>query len=264
MSECDATVGQVAKGTTASFALGPHGASVCGCVEEALPGVGVVGGVWALVGGCADGVCGVFGGRIVPFAPAVEVFGGIALDSVPADGFGVDEIGVFGALGVVFVPVFGRSDGVCGAFGGVCGVFGSVFVPFAPVGGVFGGVAVGLVPAGGVDVDEIGVFGALGTVFGLVGGRSDGVCGAFGGRIVLFAPVGAVFSGVGEGSDGVCGAFGGVCGGCAFAVGVFGSAAAACGVPEGETGAKRSASDGAGGADVDEATEEGAAERRLC
>lgn len=123
MSECDATVGQVAKGTTASFALGPHGASVCGCVEEALPGVGVVGGV--------------FGGRIVPFAP----------------------------VGAVFVPVGGRSDGVCG--------------------------------------------------------------------------------------------------GCVFAVGVFGSASAACGSAAGETGAKRSASDGAGGADVDEATEEGAAERRL-
>ena len=132
-------------------------------------------------------------------------------------------------------------------------------------------------PADGVDVDEIGVFSALGVVFGLVCGGSDGVCGAFGGRIVPFAPVGAVFGGVGEGADGVCEAFGGrivpfapvgavfglvceafggVCGGCAFAVGVFGSAA-------GETGAKRSASDGAGGADVDEATEEGAAERRL-
>lgn len=166
MSECDATVGQVAKGTTASFALGPHGASVCGRTEHALPGVGVVGGVWALVGGCADGVCGVFGGRIVPFAPAVEVFGVVG-------GVGVDEIGVFGALGVVFVPVGGRSDGVCGAFGGVCG-------------------------------------------------------------------------------------------GCAFAVGVFESASAAFGAAAGETGAKRSASDGAGGADVDEATEEGAAERRLC
>lgn len=131
MSECDATVGQVAKGTTASFALGSHGASVCGRTEHALPGVGVVGGVWALVGG-------VFGGRIVPFAP----------------------------VGAVFVPVGGRSDGVCG--------------------------------------------------------------------------------------------------GCAFAVGVFESASAAFGAAEGETGAKRSASDGAGGADVDEATEEGAAERRLC
>lgn len=159
MSECDATVGQVAKGTTASFALGPHGASVCGRTEHALPGVGVVGGV--------------FGGRIVPFAL---------------------------------------------------------------VGGVFGGVALGFVPADGVDVDEIGVFGALGTVFGPVGGCADGVCGAFGG----------------------------VCGGCAFAVGVFESALAAFGAAEGETGAKRSASDGAGGADVDEATEEGAAERRLC
>lgn len=229
MSECDATVGQVAKGTTASFALGPHGASVCGRTEHALPGVEVVGGM----------------------------FGGVALGFVPADGVGVDEIGVFGALGTVFGLVCGGSDGVCGAFGGVCGVFEGRIVPFAPVGGVFGGVAVGFVPAGGVDVDEIGVFGALGTVFGLVGGRSDGVCGAFGGRIVLFAPVGAVFSGVGEGSDGVCG-------GCAFAVGVFGSAAAAVGAAEGETGAKRSASDGAGGADVDEATEEGAAERRLC
>lgn len=131
MSECDATVGQVAKGTTASFALGPHGASVCGCVEEALPGVGVVGGV--------------FGDRIVPFAP----------------------------VGAVFGLVFGRSDGVCGAFAGV------------------------------------------------------------GGAVVL-------------------------------AVGVFESASAAFGAAEGETGAKRSASDGAGGADVDEATEEGAAERRLC
>lgn len=201
MSECDATVGQVAKGTTASFALGPHGASVCGCVEEALPGVGVVGGVFggrivpfALVGGVFGGVCG--------------VFGGIALDWVPADGVDVDEIGVFGALGVVFVPVGGCTDGVCGAFGGV---------------------ALGFVPAGGVDVDEIGDFALVGAVFVPVGGRSDGVCG-----------------------------------GCAFAVGVFGSALAAFGAAEGETGAKRSASDGAGGADVDEATEEGAAERRLC
>ena len=165
MSECDATVGQVAKGTTASFALGPHGASVCGRTEHALPGVGVVGGVWALVGG-------VFGGRIVPFALVDGVFGLVAVDFVPAGEVDVDEIGVFGASGVVFVPVFGRSDGVCGAFDGVCG-------------------------------------------------------------------------------------------GCAVAVGVFGSAAAACGSASGETGAKRSASDGAGGADVDEATEEGAAERRL-
>ena len=194
MSECDATVGQVAKGTTASFALGPHGASVCGCVEEALPGVGVVGGVWALIA--------------VGFAPAV---------------------GVFSCVGE-------GADGVCEAFGGVCGVFGGRIVPFAPVGVVFGGVAVGLVPAGGVGVDEIGVFGALGTVFG-------GVCG---------------------GADGVCGAFGGVCGAVVLVFGVFGSAAAACGAAAGETGAKRSASDGAGGADVDEATEEGAAERRLC
>ena len=207
-------MGQVAKGTTASFALGPHGASVCGRTEHALPGVGVVGGV----------------------------FGGVALGFVPADGVGVDEIGVFALVGAVF--------------GGVGGMFEGRIVPFAPAVGVFGGVVLGFVPAGGVGVDEIGVFGALGTVFGLVGGRSDGVCGAFGGRIVLFAPVGAVFSGVGEGSDGVCGAFGGVCGGCAFVVGVFGAAA-------GETGSKRSASDGAGGADVDEATEEGAAERRL-
>lgn len=229
MSECDATVGQVAKGTTASFALGPHGASVCGCVEEALPGVGVVGGVWALVGGCADGVCG--------------VFGGVTLGFVPAGGVGVDEIGVFGALGVVF-------DGVGGVFGGR-------IVPFAPVGDVFGGIALGLVPAGGVGVDEIGDFGGVGAVFVPVFGRSDGVCGAFGGRIVPFAPVGAVFGLV-------CEAFGGVCSGCAFAVGVFGSASAAFGAAEGETGAKRSASDGAGGADVDEATEEGAAERRLC
>ena len=132
-------------------------------------------------------------------------------------------------------------------------------------------------PADGVDVDEIGVFGALGIVFGGVGEGADGVCEAFGGRIVPFAPVGGVFWGValglvsvgavfglvGEGSDGVCGAFGGVCGGCAFVVGVFGAAAAACGSAACETGAKRSASDGAGGADVDEATEEGAAERRL-
>ena len=166
MSECDATVGQVAKGTTASFELGPHGASVCGRTEHALPGVGVVGGVWALVGG---------------------VFGGIALGLVPAGGVGIDEIGDFGDVGTVF--------------GGVGGVFGGKIVPFAPVG----------------------------AVFGLVGGRSDGVCG-----------------------------------GCAFAVGVFESASAAFGAAEGETGAKRSASDGAGGADVDEATEEGAAERRLC
>lgn len=222
MSECDATVGQVAKGTTASFALGPHGASVCGRTEHALPGVGVVGGVWALVGG---------------------VFGGVALCFVPADGVGVDEIGVFGALGVVFVPVGG--------------VFGGRIVPFAPVGDVFGDIALGLVPADGVGVDEIGDFGGVGAVFVPVFGRSDGVCGAFGGRIVPFAPVGAVFGLV-------CEAFGGVCSGCAFAVGVFGSASAAFGAAEGETGAKRSASDGAGGADVDEATEEGAAERRLC
>ena len=45
---------------------------------------------------------------------------------------------------------------------------------------------------------------------------------------------------------------------------MFESVSAAFGAAEGETGAKRSASDGAGGADVDEATEEGAAERRLC
>lgn len=243
MSECDATVGQVAKGTTASFELGPHGASVCGRTEHALPGVEVVGGVWALVGGCADGVCGVFGGRIVPFAPAVEVFGGVcgvfglvALGLVSAGGVGVDEIGDFGALGVVFGLVGGCADGVCGAFGGVCGVF--------------GGVALGFVPADGVDVDEIGDFVPVGAVCGGVGG-------VFGGRIVPFAPVGAVFVPVGGRSDGVCG-------GCAFAVGVFESASAAFGAAEGETGAKRSASDGAGGADVDEATEEGAAERRLC
>ena len=160
---------------------------MCGRTEHALPGVGVVGGVFggrivpfALVGGCADGVCG--------------VFGGVALGFVPADVFGVDEIGVFGALGVV-----------CDC---VDGVFGGRIVPFAPVG----------------------------AVFGLVDGRSDGVCGAF---------------------DGVCGAV-------VLVFGVFGSAAAAVGAAEGETGAKRSASDGAGGADVDEATEEGAAERRLC
>ena len=71
------------------------------------------------------------------------------------------------------------------------------------------------------------------------------------------SPVGAVFGLVGGRSDGVCG-------GCAFAVGVFESASAAFGAAEGETEAKRSASDGAGGADVDEATEEGTAERRLC
>ena len=179
MSECDATVGQVAKGTTASFALGPHGASVCGRTEHALPGVEVVGGVWALVG---------------------AVFGDVALDLVPAGG-----------------------------------VFGGRIVPFAPVGGVFGLVALDSVPVGGV----------------------------FGGRIVPFAPAVGVFSCVGEGADGVCGVFDGVAVDFVPAGGVFGSAAAACGVPEGETGAKRSASDGAGGADVDEATEEGAAERRL-
>ena len=222
-------MGQVAKGTTASFALGPHGASVCGRTEHALPGVEVVGGVWALIA--------------VGFAPAVGVFScvgegadGVALSFVPAGGVGVDEIGDFGASGTVFGLVDGCADGVCEAFGGVCGVFGGRIVPFAPVGVVFGGVAVGLVPAGGVGVDEIGVFGALGTVFG-------GVCG---------------------GADGVCGAFGGVCGAVVLVFGVFGSAAAACGAAAGETGAKRSASDGAGGADVDEATEEGAAERRLC
>lgn len=194
MSECDATVGQVAKGTTASFALGPHGASVCGRTEHALPGVEVVGGVWALVAVGFVPVGGMFGGKIVPFAPAVGVFSCV--------GEGV--------------------DGVCGAFGGVCGGVGLVAVDF--------------VPADGVDVDEIGVFAPVGAVFGPVGGRSDGICGAFGG----------------------------VCGGCAFAAGVFESASAAFGAAEGETGAKRSASDGAGGADVDEATEEGAAERRLC
>ena len=201
MSECDATVGQVAKGTTASFALGPHGASVCGRTEHALPGVGVVGGVWALVGG---------------------VFGDVALGFLSAGGVGVDEIGVFALVGAVFVSVGWCVDGVCGAFDGV--------------GGVFGGVALDFVPAGGVDVDEIGDFGALDTVFVLV-------CG---------------------GSDGVCGAFEGVCGAVVLVFGVFGSASAAGGSAAGETGAKRSASDGAGGADVDEATEEGAAERRLC
>lgn len=222
MSECDATVGQVAKGTTASFALGPHGASVCGRAEHALPGVGVVGVVFGLVAVDFVPVGGVFGGRIVPFAPAVEVFGVVggvfglvALGLVPADGVGVDEIGVFGALGTVFGCVGGCADGVCGAFGGVCGVFEGRIVPFAPVGRVFGLVALGLV--------------SVGAVFVPVFGRSDGVCG-----------------------------------GCAFAVGVFGSVAAAVGSAVGETGAKRSASDGAGGADVDEATEEGAAERRLC
>ena len=215
-------MGQVAKGTTASFALGPHGASVCGRTEHALPGVEVVGGVWALIA--------------VGFAPAVGVFScvgegadGVALSFVPAGGVGVDEIGDFGASGTVFGLVDGCADGVCEAFGGV---------------------ALSLVPADGVGVDEIGVFAPVGAAF-------DGVGGVFGGRIVPFAPVGAVFGLVGGRSDGVCGAFGGVCGGCAFAVGAFGAA-------EGETGAKRSASDGAGGADVDEATEEGAAERRLC
>ena len=201
MSECDATVGQVAKGTTASFALGPHGASVCGRTEHALPGVEVVGGVWALVVGVFGGVGVVFGVRIVPFAPAV---------------------GVFSCVGE-------GADGVCGAFGGVCGMF--------------GGVALGFVPADGVGVDEIGVFALVCAVFGGVGG-------VFGGRIVPFAPV--------------VGVFGGVCGAVVLAVGVFESASAAFGAAEGETGAKRSASDGAGGADVDEATEEGAAERRLC
>lgn len=243
MSECDATVGQVAKGTTASFALGPHGASVCGRTEHALPGVEVVGGVWALVVGVFGGVGVVFGVRIVPFAPAVGVFscvgegadgvcgafGGVCGDFVPADGVDVDEIGVFGALGTVFVCVGGCADGVCGAFGGVCGMF--------------GGVALGFVPADGVGVDEIGVFALVCAVFGGVGG-------VFGGRIVPFAPV--------------VGVFGGVCGAVVLAVGVFESASAAFGAAEGETGAKRSASDGAGGADVDEATEEGAAERRLC
>lgn len=180
MSECDATVGQVAKGTTASFALGPHGASVCGCVEEALPGVGVVGGV--------------FGGRIVPFAPVVGVFGLVALGWVPAGGVGVDEIGDFGALGVVF-------DGVDGVFGGR-------IVPFAPVDGVFGLVAVDFVPADGVDVDEIGDFVPVGAVFGLVGGRSDGVCGAFDGvcggcafAVGVFGSASAAF-GAAEGETG--------------------------------------------------------------
>ena len=228
-------MGQVAKGTTASFALGPHGASVCGRTEHALPGVGVVGGVRTLVG---------------------TVFGGVAVDFVPADGVDVDEIGDFGALGTVFGLVGGCADGVCRAFRVVGGVFEGRIVPFAPVGGVFGGVALGLVSVDGVGVDEIGVFGALGVVFGgvalglvSVGAVFGLVCGAFGGRIVPFAPVGAVFGLV-------CGAFDGGGGVCAFAFGVFGAAA-------GETGAKRSASDGAGGADVDEATEERAAERRL-
>ena len=49
-----------------------------------------------------------------------------------------------------------------------------------------------------------------------------------------------------------------------LAVGVFGSASAAFGAAEGETGAKRSASDGAGGAAEVDTPEEGAAERRLC
>lgn len=221
MSECDATVGQVAKGTTASFALGPHGASVCGRTEHALPGVEVVGGVFggkivpfAPAVGVFSCVGGAFGGRIVPFAPVGaaffcvgEVFGLVVLDFVPVGGVDVDEIGDFGALGTVFGLVCGGSDGVCG---------------------VFWGVALSFVPADGVDVDEIGDFALVGAVFGLV-----------------------------------CEAFGGVCGVCAFAVGVFGSASAVFGAAAGETGAKRSASDGAGGADVDEATEEGAAERRL-
>ena len=54
------------------------------------------------------------------------MFGGVALGWVPADGVGVDEIGVF-AL-------------VCAVFGGVGGVFGGRIVPFAPVVGVLGGV----------------------------------------------------------------------------------------------------------------------------
>ena len=98
--------------------------------------------------------------------------------------------------------------------------------------------------------------GSVGAVFGLVFGRSDGVCGAFdsvcGGCAFAVGVFGLV-----------CEAFDGGGGVCAFAVGVFGLASAAVGSAVGETGAKRSASDGAGGADVDEATEEGAAERRL-
>lgn len=142
MSECDATVGQVAKGTTASFALGPHGASVCGRTEHALPGVGVVGGVFelvavglvpvggvdfdeigvfALVGAVFGGVGGMFEGRIVPFAPAVGVFWGVALGFVPADGVGVDEIGDFSPVGAVFGLVGGRSDGVRERWRGVRG-----------------------------------------------------------------------------------------------------------------------------------------------
>ena len=140
MSECDATVGQVAKGTTASFALGPHGASVCGCVEEALPGVEVVGGVRTLVG---------------------AVFELVAVGFVPAGGVGVDEIGVFAPVGAVFVPVFGRSDGVCGAFGGVCGgcafavgVFGSASAAFGAAEGETGAKRSASDGAGGADVDE--------------------------------------------------------------------------------------------------------------
>lgn len=161
MSECDATVGQVAKGTTASFALGPHGASVGSRTEHALPGVGVVGGV--------------FGGRIVPFALVGGVFScvgegadgvcgafdGVALGLVSAGGVGVDEIGDFGALGVVFGLVGGRSDGVCGAFGGVGGVcafavggFGSASAAFGAAEGETGAKRSASDGAGGADVDE--------------------------------------------------------------------------------------------------------------
>lgn len=60
-------MGQVAKGTTAGGELGPHGSSVRVGVEEALPGVelvggvfGLVGSVWVLIGGGVVPVCGVF------------------------------------------------------------------------------------------------------------------------------------------------------------------------------------------------------------
>ena len=147
MSECDATVGQVAKGTTASFALGPHGASVCGRTEHALPGVGVVGGVFELVAVDFVPVGGVFGGRIVPFAL-------VALGFVPAGGVGVDEIGVFGALGTVFGLVCGAFGGVCGGCAFVVGVFGAAAAACGSAAGETGAKRSASDGAGGADVDE--------------------------------------------------------------------------------------------------------------
>ncbi len=83
----------------------------------------------------------------MPFAPVVGVFSCV--------GEGADGVcGVFGGVALGFVPADGVFSCVGEGADGVCGVF--------------GGVALGFVPTDGVDVDEIGVFGALGAVFGLV------------------------------------------------------------------------------------------------